>query len=782
MHHIVVSLLFAGLFPEPLDGFHVGSTAGCTHQSIQDAVDAAKNKPGPDTIRLTRSIVYASQSIVIDTDEDLTIAGGLAGCGTAFTEDDLVEIDGAGGSDASVFRISAGAGTRVRLIQLRIRNGDPSLFNGDGGGIRYEGGGVLELQNVAVANNRAVRGGGIFASGDVETATLVIGSNVTISGNVATADGGGVFVDGMSMEMLAPNSIIAFNEALGAGRKGYGGGLAIRSVGDRRGIAYVAGTGVGGLGAIYGNTAKWGGGVAASAASGATADAVLKLYSVDAASPGAIRGNFASEGGGAIYLWPDKSATSEASAVADIDVAVLEGNAAPEGAAIYADYSDVSGDSLPPQGSRVRLLPSVPPPPGGIACPEGRPCVAVLDHVAEDANGTDTDGALFFVERRSDLDAERVELRANRVGRLLDLRDDGGDLTGASARLGNSLVVDNATRQELFRGTAGADLRLRDATVARNAIGAPDLIALSRSRVALERTILWQPGVPSTLKSGSGTPSIDDVIASEVASLAAGPEAIVASPRFIDPERGDFRLRAASPAIDFAPAVAGDDRDAAALPRDQRIDLVPRPFGRVRDIGAFERQQLLPIVLNGDFAGDANLWFIPAGHTGNYQVDNAPGSAAGTGSAQVVYPNEPWAHVYGYAQCIQIPGPGSYLLNGSARSVGDPALANDTALLWELRADGGPGCIDGPVTVNGIHYLSTRSTTDQWTRPPQPAQIDVPAATWNANTSLTLILAVYPNASNAGFNAQFDRITLEAGTLAPPPPPDALFSNGFENP
>ena len=130
----------------------------------------------------------------------------------------------------------------------------------------------------------------------------------------------------------------------------------------------------------------------------------------------------------------------------------------------------------------------------------------------------------------------------------------------------------------------------------------------------------------------------------------------------------------------------------------------------------------------------------------------------------------------GYAQCIHIPGTGTYALNGSARSGGgNVSEYNRTALIWELRPDGGEGCIDGPITLGSELTLST---TDAWSRPALPAIINVPAATWTSNTSVTVILAVYPNAANT-FNGVFDRITLEiAGT----PLPNGVFGDGFEAP
>lgn len=772
MRAILLFLLLVAIPATRAATYSVGGD-GCTHTSIQAAVDAADANFGPDVVNVTRSAVYTSQSIVIDTDDSLTITGGLLGCGLPFYGDELVDIDGTGGSEASVFRIAGGPDSVVRLVQLRIRNGDPSLVDGLGGGIHYDGSGVLELVNVGVINSRAVKGGGIYANGDVETARLVLGPNVTISGNTARIDGGGVFINGMTLEMTQPDSIIAFNTAEGNGGTGYGGGLAVRSTGSRAALAIVSSSGVGSLGAIYGNEARRGGGVAVSGGDDASDSATLMLYSTDPSQPAAIRGNFASERGGAIYLWPNVNFDSEAYAYGELWAAELTGNAAPEGAAVSTDFSTV--ELRDPLGGT--LLVNVERPPGAVACALDRPCSRISENITEDGLGVDQDGAVIHLGRASTLALGRgTWVEHNQAGRIVDGRPSGSSRYAVDISIDDAVLVDNSVSGELLRAEDDARLVIEDSTLANNAIGGTHVIAAERSLVTLRRSILWQPDRASLTASG-GEPVIESVITNDPATLDGGPNAVFAPPRFIDPARGDYRLRAASQAIDFAPAIDGVDLDAYGRTRDVRLALVPRPAGTSRDIGAFERTALLPLVLNGDFDPDANLWFLPAGHSGNLQVGNAPGSAGG--AAQVAGTSNA-GRLLGYAQCIEIPGPGSYALNASARSEGDPALANDTALIWELRPNGGAGCIDGTITSSGIHALSSRATTDQWIRPAVPAYIDVPAAVWNVDTSLTIILAVYPNATNDGYNGLFDRVTLEPG--APAPRPDALFSNGFEAP
>ena len=754
-----LALLFAAAHADAAV-YAVGTEPGCTHATIQEAVDAAEANPEEDFIRIPHSRVWSEAAVVIDTDQTLWLEGFWADCNTI--DFAATVIDGAGGSASSVLRIDTGANGIVRMSWLTLRGGDPSVFDGQGGGIHFSGRGRLELSNdIAVINNQAASGGGIYADGDVAEAQVHIGANVVVSGNTAIRDGGGVFVNGMTMTMEAPNSIIAFNRAIGdSGARGYGGGLVIRSAGGRTARGYVGSTGVGALGAIYGNEAKWGGGVAVSAGSDTSEDAVLYLDSLDPAQPAAIRGNFASEGGGAIFAWPNVNIEPEyAHAQVFVTRAEISDNAAPRGAVAYAENSSVADVS---EGADFYF---------GAGDTGFQPCapaycVRIFGNETMNANGEATDGALFHITDDSTMDFRYVLLDDNRAGRIVDSEEYLG--------MHDSLIEGNTLQYEIIRSE---DLLILDSTFAGNVVGAADLIDAGRDNTSIQRSILWQPG-HTTLQAGSGEPDVFRVIASEVESLGDGADvAIVAEPRFVDPERGDYRLRAASPAIDFAPPVQGDDRDALGLPRDQRLEAVPRAdASEARDIGAFERQSLLPLVLNGDFAGDTNLWSLPAGHAGNYQVDNAPGSPDESGSAQVAGASSD-GRLLGYVQCVQLPGPGTYSLNGAGRSEGDPQLSNPTALIWELRLDGGEGCIDGEITTSGIHGLGTQATTDQWTRPANPAPITVTEFEWNPNTSLTVIMAVYPNASdNGSYNGLFDGITLEWSVEGS----DVIFANGFE--
>jgi hypothetical protein len=305
--------------------------------------------------------------------------------------------------------------------------------------------------------------------------------------------------------------------------------------------------------------------------------------------------------------------------------------------------------------------------------------------------------------------------------------------------------------------------------VAGNLIGSPTIFSAAAD-LRFMRSILWQPGKTTVSSSAGGVEAID-VIASEIASIGGGPEAVVAAPRFVDPARGDYSLRAASPAVDFAAAIVGDDRDLRDLPRDQDLPIKINREGP-RDIGAYERQSLLPLVLNQDFNVDLNLWPIATANSITWDVSQNVSGGTGSGSAHVVLNDAPQARVIAATQCIHLPGPTLYTLNGWGRSSGAVGFRDTVRLHWEYRVDGGEGCDAGPPTAQGDHVLGTSAT---WTKPAIPAYIDVPAAQFTGRNSIKIFLEVIDNSVSNDFdvNGWFDGIVLQPDT-------DVIFRNGFD--
>lgn len=747
--------------------FSVGSGAGCTHGTIQSAINAANSSPGADTVRLTRSLTYEPEANTINTAQELTIEGGYATC-TSPADNTLTIVSGAGGAHAPVFTITAPSGGWIHLRNLEIANGDVDGA-GNGGGISFSGNGILEIQNSYIHNNIAGFGGGIYAAGTANQAELVIGSDVTIGNNTARYDGGGVYAEGLEMSMVDPgNSSIINNRAQGlTGDSGYGGGLYVTAH-VLSGYAYI-GSGAPVFGAIYGNHAKYGGGVAVGGQSttGSSKMAQLQLFTTTVGRPAIIQNNDASVAGGGIHLRSGNSGNITASA--QLWNASLVGNTAPDGAAVMVTGSG-TGD--------FSVNASVLQRDDAIACAVGEIC----GRIEGNSTSNEASGAVIRSTINGNIELGGSFATATTVPRRgVVVRGNTGQnlikASGGAGRVGaaDALIVDNVVGDSLV-DRSGGDFTLVDTTLAGNTVGDSHVLTTSNSVVSLQNSILWQPGKTLLYRSG-GSFTGSYIVGSENFSVA--PNVYVFNPRFTDPAHGDYSLRAGSNANDFSFV---DDTAAAAVdalgqPRNLDLPIKYEYFGvpnGVRDAGAFERQTLQPLVLNKDFDTDLRLWdVVTAGSTTRDTAYNATG-AANSGSAHVSATNmSVGGDRAGVSQCIHLPGPANYALNGWGRGTGTMVTAGDRALLhWEYRRNGGESCTGTPDRFGTL----TLSSSPTWRRPAQPADIEVTSLDWGDSPSIKVTLVAEEfGTGGATTNAWFDGITLDATAFN-----DVIFADGFD--
>ncbi len=750
----------------PAAVFTVGTPVGpgqCTHGTIQSAINAAESSPGADTVRLTRSLTYEPEANSVNTTQELTIEGGYADCTAAF-DGVYTVVSGTGGAAEPVFRISGNTGVLVRLRYLTISGGDEDGA-GKGGGIYFRGDGLLEVSNSNIRQNTAGSGGGIYAEGTGTNAELAIGANVNVSSNIARYNGGGIVADQIEMTMLTSDSAIFFNEAQGlGGTGGRGGGLYVYSAG----LSSYATIGSGSpLGAIFGNRALYGGGAAVGGStSGGGRTAVLDIYATTADRPAELSGNIASAAGGAIYVRSEDSVSSgNVFARAHLFNASLRNNSAPQGAAVQVQGSDtiVLVETFAEFTFNYGPWPSAAAP-----CAVDAACGRIVNNTAEDSGGQLTQGAVLNAENDTSVrlgsSGHGIFLQGNRGGRLIASSSGDGY---SPVELRSALVTGNTVSQELIRSSGGDVLGLSDTTLTGNLVSGGSILVANDMDVQLQRSILWQPGVPLLSRSG-GTLSTGSLDASDNTSLGGPSAAGTYEPRFIDPGRGDYRLKASSGAIDSAAASGGGD--AYARPRD--VDLpVKTNYQGPRDLGAFERQSLLPIVLNGDFDfSDLRYWNLTAGAWDG--TENAAG-AAGSGSWKFSTSGQTSTRFAVGQQCVHLPGPGRYRLTGRGKGGGNTAISRDYALVaWDFRRAGTEACTGGAVDRTGELTLGSGTS---WGQPAQPALIEVSAAEWGYTSSITVRLIAQDGGINIGgsVSAWFDGITLETDD-------DVIFANGFQ--
>ena len=745
--------------------FSVGVDGACTHTTLAAAL-AAVPASGFHEVHIAAPSLDAQAAQI--TSRGVTVRGGYANC-SAPASTGFTSLSGQGGGQDSVMTIR-GSGNTVLLERINLIRGD-EVYDGYGGGLDFKGAGTITLRDVGISQNYAGYGGGISVIGEGGNAVLRLETGTTILLNTAQFSGGGVRLEGTAqMIMNAPDSTIASNEALGLNptnsqpQYGYGGGVQVIAPAS----ATIGSSGIGN-GAIVGNSARYGGGIAVNGGD-QDVDGKVTLYSTNPTLPVRIHGNRASNTGGGIYLGTNLGVIDISRALLCAYDMRIDANVAAEGSALYldSDYDPINQayGALAAINRNTGFPGFCSPPAGSVRCAAGSDCNTMHGNRSENSVGSATPGAAILVQNGGNFEATRLSVRDNIGAHALRAFE-------SNIALDATAFAGNTSSGTLFRLEDESALEIVDSTFAGNAIAASQVLSVNGD-IDMLRSILWQPGTTSLTQSGGGK-SIAMVIASETASLGAGASSL--SPRLIDPDRGDVRLRAASPAIDFAPAITGNDVDADSLPRDRRLQPVPRDDGFVRDIGAYERQMIGPLVLNGDFNADLNLWTpVTAGTSTRDTAQNASG-APGSGSTRVSLANTFFGQsVSGLVQCVHLPGPGTYTLNGWGRGTGNMTVAGDIAqLYWEYRDNGGEACTQGDPNTSGYLFLSNQAS---WRRPANPLVIEVSAAQWTTTSSVAITMIVFENSVSGPprtATGWFDGITLEWLD-----PNDRIFDDGFE--
>lgn len=560
----------------PAATFVVGAGAGCTHGSIQAAVDAAAASPGFDTIRITRSLAYSNQAIVVEADTGgLEFLGGYADCQTITTSLPRTWVSGAGAPPAAVFSLRGSSS--VFLSGLEISDGDNDT---GGGGIDIVGGPkTVLLDNLLIRGNRGLHGGGVSARHSAPNTTelqVLIDGNTAISGNTATDDtyrwgGGGLYCENARV-LVQGRSWLMLNASNSQGG-GIGADFCDVEVGSEGLLGGVL---------LDNSAATQGGGISVRGGR-----ARFRLYTVDPANPATIIGNIAGGHGGAIYI--------SGNAGAEIYDGVIRDNIARRGGAVsmLEDDGGTSAARFLMQGTTLGA------PPGARNCANRERCNRISGNRAQDANGMPREGAAFYLSNSSGAGSNVVAtLRSTRldgnVGQsLLDM------LYRGDAAFDGTVIEGNVASGPLFdAGDAHEqNLVLAATTIAGNAIGAGQPVIRGRDACSIDgalyvgthvyRSIAWQPG--HALLATGGTPTAECfqyVLANDLGPLPASPLNRTGDPRFVDAASGNYRLRTDSPALDFATAQpANSTRDLG--PRVLDDPQVPDEFG-AHDLGAYE--------------------------------------------------------------------------------------------------------------------------------------------------------------------------------------------------
>ena len=721
--------------------FLVGADAACDFNNVQAAIDAAQVNGGPDTIRIATNQTYSAQHLRI-TGQDLEMAGGYPTCAnTEPVPGNSTVLSGFGVSVGSVLTIS-GHGHRT-LRRLTISAGNGSGFQ-SGGGINYFGSGTLLVEHSLIAVNRSGTGGGISFHGDAAGALLTLGNGTVVRDNTALLNGGGVRVSGNALlTMPGLDTTIWRNKADGSPpANGYGGGVYV----EPPAAVEIGSPGLVELGAIHGNTAAFGGGIALRARNDNEQDGYIYLYTTDPVRPVRVANNRASVEGGAVFMRSDSSENDVMRFCAEFFR--IDHNRAPQGSAIYAEDDALIAFNACEQ-ARIQPLPE------SVGCTPGVPCNEIVDNVAENIFGDATNGGTVVMPSgENEIFVDRLTLARNRGGPVWAVAGD--------TELGNCALIDNDVVGPLVDVAPGEggdrEARFGGCTIAGNTISGTEVFRSNGMHFGLTHSIVQQPGRQVLAESDALSTDINYLLVSSCGLVDCGGTvtATATGPRFVDPARGDYRLQAASRAVDFGTAVGGPN-DLDGFDRIVDLPLVANRFG-VRDLGAYERQSLDPILLNGGFVEDTRFWTEVMRGSVSHERNGASGTLG------AVYVNDDLdptlAEVVGLKQCVPLPGPGNYALTGLAYGDGIGMFRDRVSIRWRFFAQ---------TTSNGCTGTPTRTGTVNFPRASDYASpvagdqfISVSAAEFNERTQVEITLVVTEGSAAAftSTSGRFDQIVL----------------------
>lgn len=204
-------VLFAGVWlagSAQATTYSVGPGAGCSHSQFSTALAAAvaDASPGPHLVKLSSGEQVVNNYTIVNPAQDISITGGFQQCTDSEPPAGAVTTVRANAPNTRVMHIQNDTTRPRRSVNLRrlvIRGGN--LSTAEGGGLRIDGTVTVTLADgVIVEQNSAANGGGIFVSS--VTTPIELNARLNLSHGVIVRD----------------------NQASAMLTQGYGGGIDCR--------------------------------------------------------------------------------------------------------------------------------------------------------------------------------------------------------------------------------------------------------------------------------------------------------------------------------------------------------------------------------------------------------------------------------------------------------------------------------------------------------------------------------------------------------------------------
>ena len=527
-----------------------GLPGNCTKATLSEALQKARDNPGPDQIWVTNDVqpgTYDGQHLSIDS-LDVDIIGGFDNCWSP-SPTGRTRITG-DTSSGPVLTIRGGG--VINLKHLEIMDGRSGSAR-RGGGIDYSGRGSLVLEDVSIrrnVNGRYINGaGGLSFEGDGGTAYLQLLDNVGIEGNY----GSGMTVFG--------NAVLTMDGASNTLKQNRGPGLRLESP---------AIANIGADGNVFYANETYGLELVHRADTNSTLES--HLYARNHLGAPGFRANLR----GAIHIdAPEHNAS--------LYFLCLKGAYFQDH--VLTDAHPIGGMPDAAYGSLVRVVGPLARLQMATNCAYPPAAATPYEINVVHRNTTAYGKPLFAVSDGAVAVINRATIASNTANAVFSTNL-GEPASDAGLHVYNAIVSGNTLRDDVIEALGGANVTAMNLTIVANdgAFG-QSLLAIDAAHFNVADSIIDQPQSLLDAQGDRSGVNVQRVLAPNRIGTTAGDVVIEGRPDFWS----SYELKPWSLGVDVAQDLPGGAVDIYGRPRNVDTLGIPNVFGS-RDLGAVELQ------------------------------------------------------------------------------------------------------------------------------------------------------------------------------------------------